>query len=59
MGINVDIQGVNGLTRVPREPIEILLCDKPPIPVLAAFMPAPIDILGMDSIPLLFPLWIP
>jgi hypothetical protein len=58
-GINVDIQGVNSRTRAPRETIEILLYDKPPIPVLAAFMPALMDILGMDAIPLLFPLWIP
>jgi hypothetical protein len=47
------------MTGAPRETIEILLYDKPPIPLLATFMPAPIDSLGMDAIPLLFPLWIP
>jgi hypothetical protein len=31
------------------------LYDKPPIPVLASFMPAPMDILRKDAIPLLFP----
>jgi hypothetical protein len=53
-GINVDIQGVNGMTRAPKETIEILMYDKPPIPVLAGFIPAPIDILGMAAIPLCF-----
>jgi hypothetical protein len=59
MGINVDIQEVNGMTRASWETIEILLYDKPPIPVLADFIPDPIDILGMDAIPFLFTLWIP
>jgi hypothetical protein len=54
MGINIDIQGVNGMTRAPRKTIEILLYDKHPIPVLAAFMPGPMDILGMDVIPFCF-----
>jgi hypothetical protein len=39
-GISIDIQRVNGMTRALRETIEILLYDNPPIPVLAAFMPA-------------------
>jgi hypothetical protein len=29
-GKNIEIQGINGMTRAPRETIEILMYDKPP-----------------------------